>query len=108
MSKQIVVTPSANRLLVLLDEPPKLSETIIVPDSAKKESQFGTVLAVGAKTNHKGEAVFYPAKPGEKIMVSKYGGVEVKVENRGLKLFSCEDILATITTEEVPDEKPKK
>lgn len=101
--KQLIVTPCANRLLVILDAPAKLSEIIIEPENAKKESQFGVVVAIGPKTNSKGEAVFYPAKTGEKVMVSKYGGVEVKVENKGLKLFSCEDILATIAIEEVAD-----
>jgi len=100
--QQMVVNPCSNRLLVLLDEV-KDTGVIITPEAAKKESQFGNVLAVGSMTNHKGEAIFYPAKAGQKVMVSRYGGVEVKVGDKTLKLYQCDDILATIDMVDVPD-----
>ena len=92
---QIEVIPASNRLLVKLDEV-KDEGVIITPETAKKESQFGTVLALGGKHNAKGDAVFYPCAVGDRVMISKYGGVEVKVTGHALRIFQCEDILAII------------
>ena len=92
---QIEVVPTPNRLLVKLDEI-KDEGVIITPETAKKESQFGTVLALGGKHTPKGDAIFYPAQVGDKVMISKYGGIEVKVTGHALRIFQCEDILAII------------
>jgi chaperonin GroES len=83
---------------------------LILPDEAKKESTFGTVVATGRRTDEKGEVIFYPAKPGERVLVTKYGGTEVKVSAKTLKIFQCDDILAVIevTAKELASEGQKK
>lgn len=96
------VKPCSNRLLCLMDESAtKSAGGLFLPEQAKKESQFGKVLAIGDGFNEKGEAVFYPAKPGNQVLVSRYGGVEVKLGDKLVKLFQCSDILAVII--ETPD-----
>jgi len=55
------------------------------------------VVAVGTgKTNEEGKKVFLEVKKGDRVLVSKYGGTEIKLDGKEYKIFNGDDILAII------------
>lgn len=100
---EINLKPLADRVVVrpLTDEEAgNVSKSgIIIPDTAKKDKpEQGIVMAVGAgKWNEDGEKrIPMEVKVGDKVMFSKYGFDEVKVEDREYYVLSESSILAII------------
>jgi len=90
--------PLGDRLLV---EPVEEKETrkggIIIPDSAKEKPTEAVVVALGTgKTDDNGKKVPFEVKKGDRVLISKYGGTEVKLDGRELKILSTDDILGVI------------
>jgi chaperonin GroES len=70
---------------------------IIIPDSAKEKPQEAEVVALGTgKRDDDGKLVEFTVKVGDKILVSKYGGTEVKVEGESYTIMREDDILGII------------
>ncbi len=75
----------------------KTAGGIILPDTAKEESQLGEVIAVGeGKLLENGEVRPLKVKVGDKVLYSKYAGNEVKVDGEELLILREEDILAIV------------
>jgi len=92
------IKPLGDRILV---EPVEEKETkkggIIIPDSAKEKPQEGLVVALGTgKTDDNGKKVAFEVKKGDRVLVSKYGGTEIKLDGKEYKIFSSDDLLAVI------------
>lgn len=92
------IKPLGDRLLV---EPIEEKETkkggIIIPDSAKEKPQEGVIVALGTgKTNDDGKKIAFEVKKGDRVLVSKYGGTEIKLDGKEYKIFSSDDLLAVI------------
>jgi chaperonin GroES len=92
------IKPLGDRLLV---EPLEEKETkkggIIIPDSAKEKPQEGVIVALGTgKTDDDGKKVAFEVKKGDRVLVSKYGGTEIKLDGKEYKIFSSDDLLAII------------
>ena len=92
------IKPLGDRLLV---EPLEEKETkkggIIIPDSAKEKPQEGVIVALGTgKTNDDGKKIAFEVKKGDRVLVSKYGGTEIKLDGKEYKIFSSDDLLAII------------
>ena len=92
------VKPLGDRVLV---EPVEEKETkkggIIIPDTAKEKPQEGVVVALGTgKTDDNGKKVAFEVKKGDRVLVSKYGGTEIKIDGKEYKIFSSDDLLAII------------
>lgn len=92
------IQPLADRVLV---EPLKEAEVnkggIIIPDTAKEKPQQGTVIAVGTgKIDEKGNKIPFNVKKGDKVLMPKYGGTEVKIDGREYQIMREEDILGII------------
>ena len=70
---------------------------IIIPDTAKEKPQEGKVVALGTgKVNEEGKKVFLDVKKGDHVLVSKYGGTEIKLDGKDYRIFNGDDILAVI------------
>jgi chaperonin GroES len=70
---------------------------IIIPDTAKERPMESMVVAVGTgKTGDDGKKVFLEVKKGDRVLVSKYGGTEIKLDGKDYRIFNGEDILAVI------------
>jgi chaperonin GroES len=68
---------------------------IVLPETAKERPQEGTVVAVGSgRVLDNGQRIPLEVKVGDKIIYSKYGGTEVKIENEEYMILSERDILA--------------
>ena len=92
------VKPLGDRVLV---EPVEEKETkkggIIIPDTAKEKPQEGIVRVLGTgKVDDDGKKVAFEVKPGDRVLVSKYGGTEIKLDGKEYRIFNGEDILAVI------------
>src|ERR1043165_9904009 len=70
---------------------------IIIPDTAKEKPPEGIVLALGTgKTDENGKKVPFELKKGDRVLVSKYGGTEIKLDGKELKILNSEDVLAVL------------
>ena len=92
------IRPLGDRVLV---QPAEQAEQkkggIIIPDSAKEKPQEGTVIAVGpGKKDENGKIIPMNVKKGDKVLMPKYGGTEVKLDDKEYQLVREEDILAVI------------
>ena len=92
------IKPLGDRLLV---EPVEEKEVkkggIIIPDTAKEKPQEGTVRALGTgKTNDDGKKLPFEVQIGDRVLVSKYGGTEIKLGGKEYKILSTDDILGVI------------
>ena len=90
--------PLGDRVLV---EPVEEKEVkkggIIIPDSAKEKPTEGVVRALGTgKTDENGKKIAFEVKVGDRVLVSKYGGTEVKLDGKEYKIFNSDDLIAII------------
>jgi len=70
---------------------------IIIPDTAKEKPMESLVVAVGTgKTDDDGKKVPLEIKKGDRVLVSKYGGTEIKLDGKEYRIFNGDDILAII------------
>ena len=92
------IRPLGQRVLVKrLDEEATSAGGIIIPDSAQEKPIEGRVKAVGAgKVGEDGKRVKPDVKVGDKVLYSKYGGTEIKIEGDDLLLMREDDILGIV------------
>jgi len=84
-----------------LVEPVEEKETkkggIIIPDTAKEKPTEGLVVALGTgKTDDNGKKVPFEVKKGDRVLISKYGGTEIKLDGKEYKILNSDDILAMV------------
>jgi chaperonin GroES len=92
------IRPLNDRLLVKrLAEEETTAGGIIIPDSAKEKPAEGEVVAVGpGKLNDKGDRVALQVATGDKVLFSKYGGTDVKLDGEDYMIMREDDILGVI------------
>ena len=92
------IRPLDDRILVRPEEGQETTISgIVIPDTAKEKPQEGTVLAIGpGKRSDTGELIPMDVKEGDRVMYSKYGGTEIKVDGEELLILSSRDVLAIV------------
>jgi chaperonin GroES len=93
------VKPLSDHILIEpIKEEEKTKAGIFLPETASKErSEEGKVVAVGpGKKNEKGEITPIYVKVGDKVLFTKYGPSEIKVDGKEYLIASEGDILAII------------
>ena len=92
------IRPLEDRILVRPEEGEETTVSgIVIPDTAKEKPQEGTVLAVGpGRRSDSGELIPVDVSEGDRVIYSKYGGTEVKVEGEELLILSSRDVLAIV------------
>jgi chaperonin GroES len=96
------VHPLFDRVLVKREEPQEtVRGGIVLPDTAREKPLEGTVIAVGkGKKTENGEGVIAPeVKAGDRVLIGKYSGTEVKIDGEEYVIVREDDILAIIATE---------
>lgn len=87
--------PTAGYLLIEpLEKEVKTASGIYLPETAGEKPQKGKVIAVGTKTFVDCHEVESPAKKGETVLYKKWGGNEIKIENKEYIIVKFEDVLA--------------
>jgi chaperonin GroES len=92
------LNPLDDRVVV---EPLSAEETtaggIVLPDTAKEKPQRGTIIAVGpGRLLDSGERSTLSVKVGDEVLFGKYGGTEIEVDGKDIKILRESDILAKI------------
>jgi chaperonin GroES len=92
----MALRPLNDRVLVRrVEEEEKTAGGIIIPDTAKEKPQKGEVVAVGqGRLFDDGTRREMSVKKGDKILFSKYGGNEVKIDDEELLIMREDEILA--------------
>ena len=95
---KVNIKPIGDRVLVEhLEEKEQVRGGIIIPDSAKEKPQEAKVIALGTgKKDENGKVQAFQVKVGDRVLISKYGGTEVKLEDRKYTLVREDDILGVI------------
>ena len=89
--------PLGDRFLVEPVEAKVQKGGIIIPDTAKETPMESLVVAVGTgKTDDNGKRISLEVKKGDRVLVTKYGGTEIKLEGKDYRIFNGDDILAVI------------
>ena len=90
--------PLHDRVVVKrIDAEEKTKGGIIIPDSAKEKPQEAKVIALGTgKKNDDGKVTPFEVKVGDRVLISKYGGTEVKLDEKKYTLVREDDILGVI------------
>ena len=75
-----MLKPLADRVLVEVDvEESKTAGGILLPDTAQKKSQKGTVIAIGSgKVLDNGERLPFEVAVGDRVLFAKYSGVDIE------------------------------
>ena len=90
--------PLGDRVLVQAAEEKEVKKGgIIIPDSAKEKPTEAIVIALGTgKIDDKGAKVPFEVKKGDRVLISKYGGTDIKLDGKEFKLLNSDDILAIL------------
>lgn len=94
----INIKPLADRVLVkrLEEEEEQKVGGIIIPDTAKEKPQEAEIVAVGPGKVEDGKRVELEVKVGDKVLIGKYSGTEVKIEGEEYLIMREDDILAVV------------
>jgi chaperonin GroES len=92
------IRPLHDRIIVRrVEEEERTKGGIIIPDTAKEKPIEGKVIAVGnGKVLEDGKVRPLDVKAGDRILFSKYGGTEVKIDGEEHLIMREEDILGVI------------
>ena len=95
---KVNIKPIGDRVLVKhLEEKEQVRGGIIIPDSAKEKPQEAEVIALGTgKRDEAGKIIAFEVKVGDRVLVGKYGGTEVKLDEQKFTLVREDDILGVI------------
>ena len=93
------IIPVGDRVLIEhIEEKEQVRGGVIIPDSAKEKSQEAKVVALGSGHKGKnGEITPFEVKVGDKVLVAKYGGAEVKLDDKKYTLVREDEILGVLT-----------
>lgn len=100
-TKQQVPTklqPLGNRVLLKrLEQEEKLRGGIVLPDSAKKKQEQAEVIAIGTgKKDKDGKLMPVPVKVGDIVLIEKYSGQEVTLNDQEYVIARTDDLIAII------------
>ncbi len=91
------VRPLGDRVLVEpIEEKEAMVGGIYIPDAAKEKPIKGKVLAVGQKFDKDNKEVAFSVKVGDMVLLPKYGGTEVKIDDKKLQLVREDDLLGVL------------
>ena len=94
------IRPLHDRLLVRRIEPSETAQGgIIIPDSAKEKPQEGEVVAVGpGRRTEDGTRIAMEVKKGDRILIGKYSGTDVKIDGTEYVILREDDVLGVLAS----------
>src|SRR5574342_524716 len=92
------VRPLADRILVRRIEEQEMKRGgIIIPDTAKEKPQEGEVVAVGpGRKTEEGKVIPLDVKKGDRILIGKYSGTDVKIDGTEYVILREDDVLGIL------------
>ncbi len=94
----MTVKPLYDRVLAKrVEEEEQVQGGIIIPDSAKEKPQQAEVIAVGkGKRLEDGTVVALDVQAGDKVLIGKYSGTEISVDDEDLIILREDEILGVL------------
>ena len=88
--------PLSDRVIIEPQEAEQKTRSgIVLPDSAQEKPQIGKIINIGpGKVSDEGKLIPMTVKPGDMVIYPKYGGTEIKVDNKEYLIVRENDILA--------------
>ena len=98
VKNKISLKPLGENVIVQrLEEEETLKNGILLPDSAKKKNEKAKVIAIGkGKTTESGTTLPMPVKIGDIILMDKYSGQEISLENEEFIVLKASEITAIV------------
>ncbi|MDE2851106.1 MAG: co-chaperone GroES [Acidobacteriota bacterium] len=92
------VRPLHDRVLVKrLEEEEQIRGGIIIPDAAKEKPQEAEVVAVGpGKLQENGERSALDVNVGDRVLIGKYSGSDIKIDDEDMVILREDEILAVV------------
>jgi chaperonin GroES len=92
------IRPLNDRILVQrIEQEEKTSGGIIIPDSAKEKPAEGKIIAIGkGKLDDNGKRVAMEVKVGDRVLFSKYGGTDIKLDGEDYLIMREDDVLGIV------------
>ena len=92
------VRPLADRVLVRrIEEKESMRGGIIIPDTAKEKPQEGEVVAIGpGRLTEDGKRIAMEVKKGDRILIGKYSGTDVKIDGTEYIILREDDVLGVL------------
>lgn len=93
----MTIKPLADRVVIKMVEAEETTKSgIILAGSAKEKPQVAEVTAVGPGGVVEGKEIKMELKVGDKVLISKYAGTQVKIDDVELTILRQSDILAVV------------
>ena len=91
------IKPLADRVVIKMTEAEETTKSgIILAGSAKEKPQIAEIVEVGPGGLVDGKEVKMIVKKGQKVLISKYSGTEVKIDGEEYTILRQSDILAVV------------
>ncbi len=91
------IKPLGDRVVIKMVETEETTKSgIVLPGSAKEKPQYAEVVAVGPGGVVDGKEIAMEVKVGDKVILSKYAGTEVKLDGVEYTILRQNDILAKL------------
>lgn len=92
------VRPLHDRVLLKrIEQTEQIRGSIIIPDSAKEKPQEAEVIAIGpGKLDDEGKRLPVDVKKGDRVLIGKYSGTEIKIDDQDYMILREDEILAVL------------
>ncbi len=102
----MTIRPLADRVVIKMVEAEETTKSgIILTASAQEKPSVAEIVAVGPGGMVDGKEITMNVKVGERVLVRKYAGNEVKVDGVEYSILRQSDILAVVETDSKASEK---
>lgn len=96
---KLSLIPCGDRIIVQRFEEEEMKGGIILPDTAKKKQEMAKVVAIGkGKVTEEGKILPMPVEVGQTILMDKYSGQEVTIDEEEYVVLRADDVIAIIET----------
>jgi chaperonin GroES len=93
----MTIKPLGDRVVIKMIEMEETTKSgIVLPGTAKEKPQVAEIMAVGPGGNIDGKEVVMQVKVGDRVLISKYAGTEIKMNNVEYTILKQSDILAIV------------
>ncbi len=93
----MTIKPLADRVVIKMLESEETTKSgIVLPGAAKEKPQMAEIVAVGPGGVVDGKEIVMEVKVGDRVLMSKYAGTEVKVDGEEYIILRQSDILAKV------------
>ena len=92
-----MIKPVADRILIKMLESEETTKSgIILSSGSQEKPQIAEVIAVGPGGEKEGKEIKMYIKEGEKVIINKYSGTQIKYEGTEYTIVKQEDVLAIV------------